>query len=200
MSDRKLSKTYRFLRFIGLNYSEEEYGDVSMLKVFKHFWGNMYHALLLSMMNWVIFEPINPRMLRPFLLRRLGCKVGKGVFIGDHVIVDENHANYIILEDHVHVASGTRLLCHQRDLSNYYVGDDYAKLGYKLGKIHLKKGCLVGMESFVMLGVTIGEGAIIGAGSLVTKDIPDWTIATGRPAKVVKQIPKREVCDEHSNF
>ena len=43
-----------------------------------------------------------------------------------------------------------------------------------------------------MPGVTIGEGAIVGAGSLVTKDVPAWTIATGRPAKVVKEIPKRE--------
>ena len=71
---KKLSLTYRFLRFIGLNYSEEEYGDVSLFKVIGKFFGNMYHAFLLSMMNWVIFEPINPRMLRPFLLRRLGCK------------------------------------------------------------------------------------------------------------------------------
>jgi hypothetical protein len=83
------------------------------------------------------------------------------------------------------------LLCHQRDLSNYCVGDDYAKLGYKLGIIHMKKGSLVGMESFIMPGVTIGEGAIVGAGSLVTKDIPAWTIAAGRPAKVVKEIPQR---------
>lgn len=196
----KLSLTYRFLRAIGLNYSEEEYGDVSIFKVIGKFFSNMYHALLLSMMNWWIFEPINPRMLRPFLLRRLGCKVGKGVFIGDHVIVDENHADLITLEDHAHIASGTRLLCHQRDLSHYYVGDDYAKLGYRLAPIHMKKGSLVGMESFVMPGVTIGEGAIVGAGSLVTKDVPAWTIATGRPAKVVKQIQQREINDEHSDI
>jgi acetyltransferase-like isoleucine patch superfamily enzyme len=189
--DKKLSPTFRFLRFIGLNYSEEEYGDVSLLNVFGKFFSNIYHALLLSMMNWVIFEPINPRMLRPFLLRRLGAKVGKGVFIGDHVRIDENHADHIILEDHVHVTSGTRLLCHQRDLSGYWAGDDYAKLGYRLGIIHMKKGSSVGMDSFIMPGVTIGEGAIVGAGSLVTKDIPAWTIATGRPAKVVKNIPKR---------
>jgi acetyltransferase-like isoleucine patch superfamily enzyme len=190
-TDKKLSPTFLFLRFIGLNYSEEEYGDVALLNVFGKFFSNIYHALLLSMMNWVIFEPINPRMLRPFLLRRLGAKVGKGVFIGDHVRIDENHADHIILEDHVHVASGTRLLCHQRDLSGYWVGDDYAKLGYKLGIIHMKKGSLVSMDSFIMPGVTIGEGAIVGAGSLVTKDIPAWTIATGRPAKVVKNIPKK---------
>jgi acetyltransferase-like isoleucine patch superfamily enzyme len=46
-----------------------------------------------------------------------------------------------------------------------------------------------------MPGVTIGEGAIIGAGSLVTKDIPAWTIATGRPAKVVKEIPERSASE-----
>ena len=43
-----------------------------------------------------------------------------------------------------------------------------------------------------MPGVTIGEGAVVGAGSLVTQDIPAWTIAVGRPAKVVKQIMVRE--------
>jgi len=47
---------------------------------------------------------------------------------------------------------------------------------------------LIGMHSMVMPGVTIGEGAIIGAFSLVTKDIPAWTVAVGRPAKVVREI------------
>ena len=54
---------------------------------------------------------------------------------------------------------------------------------------------MIGMESLIMPGVTIGDGAIIGAYSLVTKDIPAWTIATGRPAKVVKNV--RERTDEH---
>ena len=53
----------------------------------------------------------------------------------------------------------------------------------------------IGTRVLIMPGVTIGEGAIIGAGSLVTKDIPAWTIATGRPAKVVKQIP----CKKQNN-
>jgi acetyltransferase-like isoleucine patch superfamily enzyme len=44
------------------------------------------------------------------------------------------------------------------------------------------------MGSTIMPGVTIGEGAIIGAGSLVTKDVPAWTIAVGNPAMVVKEL------------
>ncbi len=58
---------------------------------------------------------------------------------------------------------------------------------------------MIGMTTMIMPGVNIGDGAIVGAGSLVTKDIPAWTIATGRPARVVKQITKREFENEHSN-
>ncbi len=191
MENKKLSATYKFLRLLGFNYSEEEYGDVSLWRVIKQFFLNIRRKQLVNMMDWAILEPINPRKNRPRILRKLGCKVGKDVFVGDNVKVDLNHADMITIEDHVHIASGTRLLCHQRNLSDYCVGDDYAKLGYNIKPIHLSKGCLVGMESFVMPGVTIGEGAIIGAGSLVTKDIPAWTIATGRPAKVVKEILQR---------
>lgn len=188
----KTSLTFRFLRFIGLNYSEEEYGDVSLLKVVSKFFGNTYHALLQSMMNWVIFEPIAPRMLRPFLLRRMGAKVGKGVFIGDRVVFDMNHANLITLDDYAHITGGCRLLCHQRDLSKYKKGDNAAQLGYKLAPVHVGKGCMIGMETLIMPGATIGDGAIVGAYSLVVKDIPAWTVATGRPAKVIKQIPEKE--------
>ena len=193
MENRKLSLTYRFLRAIGLNYSEEEYGQISIWTLIKRVLKTYRDGFLLKYgMNSWLLSPILPRKLRPSILRKIGCKVGKNVFIGDNVKVDAGHADLIILEDHVHVAGGCRLLCHQRDLSNYCGGDDYAKLGYKLAPIHLKKGCLIGMESFVFPGVTVGEGAIVGAGSLVTHDIPAWTIATGRPAKVVKQIPERK--------
>lgn len=193
MEKKKLSLTFRMLRALGLNYSEDEYGQVSLWKVVKRVAKTYRDGFLLKyMMNSWILSPISPRKLRPWVLRKIGCSVGKNVFIGDSVKVDSGHADLIFIEDHVHIAGGTRLLCHQRDLSDYKVGDDYAKLGYTLKPIVLKKGCLVGMESFVFPGVTIGEGAIVGAGSLVTKDIPAWTIATGRPAKVVKQISQRD--------
>lgn len=192
MEKKKLSLTYRFLRRIGLNYSEEEYGQVSIWGVFKRVMKTYRDGfLMIHVMDSWLLSPLLPRKIRPAILRTIGSKVGKDVFVGDHVRVDVGHADLIILEDHVHIAGGTRLLCHQRNLSDYCQGDDYAKLGYILKPIHLCKGCLVGMESFVMPGVTIGEGAIVGAGSLVTKDVPAWTIATGRPAKVVKEIPRR---------
>lgn len=192
MGEKKLSFTFRMLRSLGFNYSEEEYGDVSLWRVITQFFKNIRRKRLQNMMDWAILEPFNPRKYRPKIMRKMGCKVGKGCFIGDYVRIDLGHADMITVEDSVSIASGTRLLCHQRDFTDYRVGDDYMKLGYIVKPIVLKKGCLVGMESMVMPGVTIGEGAIVGAGSLVTHDIPAWTIATGHPAKVVRVIEKRD--------
>lgn len=198
--NKKLSLTFRLLRKLGFNYSEEAYGQVTLWGVIHQFFHNIHLAQLSNMMDWAILEPFEPRKLRPHLMRRMGCHVGKGCFIGDNVKIDSGHADMITLEDNVSIAGGTRLLCHQRDFTDYCVGDDYMKLGYTIKPIVLKKGCLIGMESFVMPGVTVGEGAIVGAGSMVTKDIPAWTVAIGRPAKVVKEIHKRETNNEHPDL
>lgn len=192
MEQKKLSTTFKLLRALGFNYSEEEYGDVNLWRVVKQFFKNIRLKHLANKMDWAILEPFAPRKLRPRFMRKMGCHVGKGCFIGDHVRIDQGHADMITLEDGVSIAGGSRLLCHQRDFADYFVGGDYNKLSYNIKPIVLKKGCLVGTESLVLPGVTVGEGAIVGAGSLVTKDIPAWSVATGRPAKVVRVIPKKE--------
>lgn len=193
---KKISLTFKMLRVFGFNYSEEAYGQVTLFGVTRKFFGNIRLKFLGKMMDSVLFEPIAPRRFRPYLMRRMGCKVGKGCFIGDHVKIDSGHADMITLEDSVSIAGGTRLLCHQRDFSDYCVGDDYMRLGYVIKPIVLKKGCLIGMESFVMPGITVGEGAVVGAGSMVTKDVPAWTVAIGRPAKVVKEISHRKTSEQ----
>ena len=202
MGNNKYSFTYRVLRRVGFHYSEEEYGNVSLWQVIKRVHKTYRDSFLMKyVMNSWLLSPFLPRRVRPWVLKKTGCHIGKGCFIGDNVRIDTGHSDMITIEDGVSIAGGSRLLCHQRDFTDYFVGSDYLKLGYTIKPIVLKKGCLVGMESFVMPGVTIGEGAIVGAGSLVTKDVPAWTIATGRPAKVVKQIPKRETeSDESPNL
>jgi acetyltransferase-like isoleucine patch superfamily enzyme len=187
------SLTFRFLRKIGLNFSEGEYGDVTFFYALKRFLKRYKNGFLLKYcMYSVLLSPFNSRAIRSKIWRWIGAKVGNNVFIGTEVLVDTSYADMIELEDNVHIANRCVLLCHQRDLSNYYKGDDYARLPYKKGKIILKKGCLIATNTMIMPGVTIGEGAIVGAFSLVTKDIPAWTIATGCPAKVIRSIPLKE--------
>ena len=147
MAEKKVSTSYKMLRALGFNYSVEEYGNVSIAQVISKFVSNIYRKRLEKMMDWPILHSFNPRKIRPILMRKMGCKVGKECCIGDYVRVDLGHADMITLEDHVSIAAGTRLLCHQRDFSDYCVGDDYMDLGYIVKPIVLKKGCLIGMES-----------------------------------------------------
>jgi acetyltransferase-like isoleucine patch superfamily enzyme len=55
--------------------------------------------------------------------------------------------------------------------------------------IKIEDNAWIGINCIILKGVTIGEGAIIGAGSVVTRNVPAWTIAAGNPAKVIKEIP-----------
>ncbi len=141
--------------------------------------------------NWVILNRISMR-LRPWIWKITGVRINGKVSIAYDVYYDVNLANKIIIEDGVWITPRVTLLCHRRDISNYHMGDDYNNLPYLFGNITLKKGCSIGIGSIIMPGVTIGEGSMIGAGSVVIKDIPAWTIAAGNPAKVIKEITKRD--------
>ena len=118
-------------------------------------------------------------------------KVGYGVYF------DAGNASHIHIEDGVWIASECLLLCHRRVIDNYCVGDDYNKLHFKVEDIHLKRGCCIGMRSTIMPGVTIGEGAIVGVGSLVTKDVPPYSVAVGQPAKIVKYFKNADGSEQH---
>lgn len=185
--------TYRLLCKIGFRYPIEDYGDVTPFKVIKQVWLNFYHRLLINMMDWAVLEPFAPRKLRPMFARALGAKVGKDVFIGEYVTFDVSHSNLITIEDGVHIAGGAHLLCHKKDLSQYKEGCIYGQQPYKYGEIHLCKNCAIGTKSLVMSGVTVGEGAIVGAYSLVTKDVPAWSLAVGSPAKIIKEFPRKNM-------
>ena len=196
MNKKKFSLTYRFLRMIGLYYSEEEYGQVTFgffLSKICRTYRNAFISRFL--MESFLMNPISVRKWRPWLVRKMGAHVGKNVAIGDHVRIDSGHADMIYIEDYVQLTGGCRVLAHKRDLTDYHVGDNAADFGYKVEPVRLCKGCQIGMESMIMPGVTVGEGAIVGAGSLISKDIPAWTIAVGRPAKVVKEIPHRKIAE-----
>ena len=135
--------------------------------------------------NWLL-DPATDKRAKYW--KKCGAKVGQNVNIGYDVYFDASNAKYITIEDDVWIAAQCLVLCHKRPLKDYHKGDRYNDIQHIRKPVVLKKGCCIGMRSIIMPGVTIGEGAIIGAGSIVTKDIPAWSIAVGSPAKIVKTI------------
>jgi len=56
----------------------------------------------------------------------------------------------------------------------------------------VRQGASIGSNATILCGVTIGEGAIVGAGSVVTHDVPAWTIVAGNPARIIRKIELEE--------
>lgn len=190
---KTFSLPYRLLRFFKINLSEAEYGKITINQALIRALRGLLNAIILKYcMYSVLLAPLNYRLIRPFFWRLMGVKVGRNCFIGYEVWIDLTNAELIEIGDNVHITNRCLFLCHQRDLGEYRIGDDSSKLPYKRRKITLENGCMVGMGTIIMPGVTIGEGAIVGSGSLVTCDIPGWSVAVGRPARVVKNILPRE--------
>lgn len=124
--------------------------------------------------------------------KKCGAHINGKVNIGYDVFFDANNAHLITIDEGAWITARCLILCHKRDLSAYGMGDDINKMPYVHAPVHICKGVHVGMGSIIMPGVTIGEGAIIGAGSVVTKNIPAWSVAVGCPAKVIKTIEKEK--------
>lgn len=129
-----------------------------------------------------------PAHLTTLLHRLRGVKVGKGSKINRTVQIDDSVPNMVEIGDYVWITTGVIILCHQRDLSYHKKGQAVMHCPLKYGKIIIKNGAHIGIGAIIMPGVTIGEGAIIGAGSVVTKDVPGYSIVIGAPAKVIKTV------------
>jgi len=119
---------------------------------------------------------------------KCGAHIDGQINIGAEVYFDAGNAEHIFIGEGTWITSRCLLLCHKRDLAAYYMGSDVNKMPYIIDDIHIGKGVHVGMDTVIMPGVNIGDGAIIGAGALITKDIPAYSLAVGRPAKVIKQF------------
>lgn len=80
--------------------------------------------------------------------------------------------------------------------------EDYVTIGHRavVHSAHIERGCLIGIGAVVLDGVRIGAGSMVGAGCVVTKDVPAGSLVVGVPAKVVRSIPEGEAADliEHA--
>ncbi|WP_414601222.1 MULTISPECIES: acyltransferase [Bacteroidaceae] len=102
--------------------------------------------------------------------------------------MDFGNPQRIHIADDVILSNGVTILCHKRDISLYSKGKSALHLPFIYEDVYIGKGCQLGLNVTIMPGVHIGDGAIIGSGALVTKDVPAWSVAVGFPAKVIKTI------------
>jgi acetyltransferase-like isoleucine patch superfamily enzyme len=123
--------------------------------------------------------------------------IGKRGFMNGTIIA----AHSIEIGDDVLISWGTTIVDHNShsisfsnrssDAINWITGKkDWSHV--KIAPIKICDKVWIGFNAIILKGVTIGEGAVVGAGSVVTKDVPPWTIVAGNPARVIREIPEDE--------
>jgi acetyltransferase-like isoleucine patch superfamily enzyme len=110
------------------------------------------------------------------------CSIGSKVWIGPHTYFD---ARALVIEDNVGIGPGTRILGSMhtgipRDIP-------VIQTDLVIKPVRICEGSDIGVNAVILPGVTIGEGAIVGAGAVVTKDVKPKTVVAGVPAKLLKK-------------
>lgn len=139
------------------------------------------------------------RKIRTYLCKKLFCRtketftVGKGVDFGylGHLITLEDHANlgnYLKIKGNGNIVFGKHLMMGD-DITIITQDHNYKKEGYDgfvTGDVRIGDYAWIGDRAIILRGVAIGEHAIVGAGSVVTKDVPSYAVVGGNPARIIK--------------
>jgi acetyltransferase-like isoleucine patch superfamily enzyme len=123
--------------------------------------------------------PDDPRLEQ---LRARGARIGEAVYMGLDVYVEPDFVPLLTIEDGVVLARGVSILLHDSALNNV-LGEPL-----KFGPVTLRSRCYVGANATILCGVEVGAGAVVGAGSVVTGDVPPGTVAYGNPARVQGKV------------
>jgi acetyltransferase-like isoleucine patch superfamily enzyme len=118
--------------------------------------------------------------------RARGVKIGKNCHISPYVLIDLVYPGLVTIEDNVTIGSNTLIFAHINPTANLFLKKgNYPR---KMEPVIIKSGAVLFPGCIITAGVTIGTNSMVGAGSVVSENIPDYCIVVGNPARVVKKI------------
>ncbi len=110
--------------------------------------------------------------------------IGKNCKISTHTFICEG----VHIEDNVFVGHNVTFINDKYPRSTNEDGSMQSEADWKVVETYVKKGASIGSSSTILCGVTIGENAIVGAGAVVTKDVPANSVVAGVPAKLIRKL------------
>jgi maltose O-acetyltransferase len=115
------------------------------------------------------------------VLRKRGLRLGENVSIGERTTFDNGFLWLISVGDGTTISAEVYILAHD--------GATKLGLGYtQIARVAIGRNVYIGARAIVLPGVTIGDGAIVGAGSVVRHDVPPGTVVAGNPARIVREV------------
>jgi UDP-2-acetamido-3-amino-2,3-dideoxy-glucuronate N-acetyltransferase len=141
----------------------------------------------------------NVKIFHPALVNLYGCTVGADTKIGAFVEIQKNASvgarckisshtficEGVIIEDEVFIGHGVMFTNDLFPRAANADGSPQTEADWKVVPTRIKRGASVGSNATLVAGITIGQCALVGAGAVVTKDVPDFAIVAGVPARVI---------------
>jgi len=143
----------------------------------------------------------NVKIFQPELVNLYGCEIGSNTKVGAFVEIQKNAriGNNCKISSHTFICEGVAI---EDDVfvghNVSFINDKYPRAtssgqlqteaDWKVVPTTVKKGASIGTSSTILCGITIGENAIVGAGSVVTKDVPANTVVAGVPTRVIRSL------------
>jgi acetyltransferase-like isoleucine patch superfamily enzyme len=143
----------------------------------------------------------------PDLVNMYGCSIGAGTRIGPFVEVQKNSSiganckisshsfvcEGVTIEDGVFIGHGVMFTNDLFPRATNANGDLQTDADWTCLPTIIRQGASIGSNVTVIAGIVIGRGALVGAGAVLTKDVPDYAIVAGVPARVVGDVRERKV-------
>lgn len=115
-----------------------------------------------------------------------GARIGARCKISSHTFICEG----VTLEEEVFIGHNVTFTNDLYPRAANTDGSMQSEKDWKCIPTLVKRGASIGSSATLLCGITIGEFAIVGAGSVVTKDVPEYTVVAGNPARVLKKLPR----------
>ncbi len=113
-----------------------------------------------------------------------GATIGENCKISSHSFICEG----VHIEDNVFIGHGVMFTNDLYPRATNADGSQQTDSDWHMMPTYIKKGASIGSNATILCGVTVGENALIGAGAMVTKDVPANTVVAGNPAKIIKSL------------
>lgn len=142
-----------------------------------------------------------------------GCEIGDDTRIGAFVEIQKNArvgarckisshtfiCEGVVIEDNVFIGHGVMFINDSYPRATNPDGSLQTEADWKVETTVIRKGASIGSGATILSNVSIGEGALVGAGSVVTRDVPPNAVVAGNPAKVLRFITEKpEDCNVHA--